>query len=87
LSQLSHERAWVMGNDQLAASGLMVPCDIDVAHQNDGEAVARVADLDQRIARAVGADHAKTTHPLDFQPIENWKHLVASSAHECVGQI
>ena len=70
LRQFAHERARVVGDDQLAAAGFVVPCDVDVAGQDDDQAVAGFADLDQRVTRAIGADHAKATHPLDFRWIE-----------------
>ena len=81
LRQFTHERAGMVGNDQLTASGVMVPCHVDGAGKNDAQAVACLADPDQGVAWAEGAGHAKVAHPLDLQRLEDGKHLVAS----CLG--
>ncbi len=92
LRQLAHERARLVGDDQLAAAELAVLGDVDLAGQDDHQPVADLADARERIARRVGADLAEPAHALDLMRLQCRKHLGAPRvdnglrqwSHDCV---
>ena len=78
LRQLARERAGAMGDDQLAAAVFVALGDVDLAGQDDHQAGADLADRDQRLARAVGADLAEPPHAFDLRRLQRGKYLMAS---------
>ena len=67
-----------MSDNVLATSRLIVLGDLDFASQDDREALADLAYFDQRLARAVGPEHAEPAQALDLRRHQGGKHLVAS---------
>jgi hypothetical protein len=78
LSQLAHKRARAVCDNRYSTARFVVLGNIDFPGQDDGQAVARFADSGQRLPRAIGADLAKPTHPLNLRRLQNRKHLVTS---------
>jgi len=64
-----------------------VPGEIDMAGQNHVQAMAGFADPKQRFARAIAADFAKSTDPLDLRRLKAEEYLVASRIGDEFGQV
>ena len=68
-----------MGHDGMAMAELVVLGDRDLAGDQQGETVARFADLHQGLAGRVGARLAKPAQPLDLGGLEGREHLLATT--------
>src|ERR1700722_7308034 len=66
-----------MGDDQFYVARLIAPRHVDLAGQDDDEAVGDMARREQRLAGGVGANLSETAYPFEFQRIELGKHLIA----------
>ena len=78
LREFSHERAWAMRHDGRPRTRLVMLCDVDVAGQNNAEAMSGRSDLCQRLAVVIGARHSEPAHTLDLGSIQSGKHLLAA---------
>jgi hypothetical protein len=58
-----------------AAARLVGPGEVDLAGQDHEQAVARFADLEQRLTRAIAADLTKSTHPLHLGRVHREEEL------------
>jgi hypothetical protein len=67
-----------VAHDEQAAARCIVLRDIDLAGQDDGQAVAHGADFGERLARLVRAELAEPTYTLDFRVLQREEHLGAA---------
>src|SRR5665213_1448829 len=70
-----------MGNNEFGVTRYVLT-DIDAAAQDKGETAADLADLGQRLVRAIGVTLAEATHALDLRWLQDGKHLVASRVED-----
>ena len=73
LRQFAHEAAGRMGHDRLVVARAAAAGDVDLAGQDDRQAVAGVADLYQCLARSIGADLAKPAYAARSPPAPAWE--------------
>jgi hypothetical protein len=66
-----------MSDNELAASRMIMLGDLDLAGQDDRQALPDLAHFDQRLARAVGTEHAEPAQALDLRRGQRGKHLVS----------
>jgi hypothetical protein len=79
LRQFAHELAGPMRDDQIAAAGLVALGNVDAAGKDDDKPRTDLPGCQQRLAGGKGAYFAEPSHPLDLDPIEIGKHLIATS--------
>jgi hypothetical protein len=82
LSEFAHEGARLVGRDRHAAFRFVAPRDVDLAVQDERQAVTRVADLHERLTRAVGPQIAEPAEPRDLRRVQRREHLVSSGVED-----
>jgi len=75
LSHFPDHPARTDGEETPAAARLVVLGEIDLAGQDHEQAVARFADLEQRLTRRIAADLAESPHPLHLRRLHREEEL------------
>ena len=78
LGELAHERAGDIGDEDAPMSQPVALGDLDLARDDQRQAVPGLADPDQRLAGRIGARRPEAAQPLDLGRLQDRKHLLAA---------
>ena len=82
LRQFAHERAGPVADDQLTAAGPRRLGHVDLAGQDDEQALADGPGLGERFTGAEGPQRAEAPDPLDLGRLQHREHLVAAGVDD-----
>ena len=82
LCKLAEKRAYAMGDNGRVAVQKVVPDHVDLARQDNYQAMAFFSSFHHSLTRAVGMRVAETTYPFNFRQLKDGKQLVSSSVDD-----